>query len=371
MHDAPATPDRHPCGSLGRRWIGPCLAVMVLAQSLTCLPLPAATLIKHIVRLKGQEEVTIQGMGLVVGLNGTGDGPGYAPAIRGLAAMLQKLGNPISTERGLLELKDAKNVALVMVTATIPATGARQGDLLEATVSSVGAAKSLEHGYLLSTALLSPQAGQDRVFGIAQGTLQLDNPRAKTVARIRQGCRLEEDFFHDFVKDDKITLVLNKSHADFQVAQELAEQINSQLNFNTKSGQLARALDQVNIEVQIPPQYKDDVVDFVAQVMSRPLLEPETGGRVIINERVGTIAISGDVEIGAVAVTHKNMVIETPGVPSVANRIVGVETAAKPTAKLKSLVEALNALKVTADDQIAIIKIIERDGKLHGTLIIE
>jgi flagellar P-ring protein FlgI len=341
----------------------------------------ARTLIKHIARLKGQEEITIQGMGLVIGLNGTGDGAAYAPTLRGLAAMLARMNTPLG-ERGLAELKDAKNVALVMVTATIPASGARQGDQLECIVSSIGAAKSLDNGYLVTTALLSPQVGNDRVYGIAQGPLSLDNPRAKTVARIRQGCRLEEDFMNEFIKDHKITLVLNKSHADFEVAQEMASLINNQLGsylsdsrYDTSSSRerqpIARALDQVNIEVTLPRQYRDDPVDFVAQVMSIQMIEPQTGGRVIINERAGSIVISGEVEIGSVAVTHNNLVIETPGVPPTGSQFVGVETAPKPTAKLKSLVEALNALKVPAADQITIIKGIERDGKLHGMLVIE
>lgn len=342
----------------------------------------ARTLIKHITRLKGQEEITIQGMGLVIGLNGTGDGAAYAPTLRSLAAMLAKMNTPLG-EAGLKELKDAKNVALVMVTATIPASGARQGDQLECIISSIGAAKSLENGYLVTTALLSPQAGNDRVYGIAQGPLALDNARAKTVARIRQGCRLEEDFRNEFIKDHKFTLVLNKSHADFEVAQELASSINNNLSSYLKDSindetstsrerqPLARALDQVNIEVTLPRQYRDDPVDFVSQVMSIQLIEPQTGGRVIINERAGSIVISGEVEVGAVAVTHNNLVIETPGVPATGSQFVGVETAPKPTAKLKSLVEALNALKVPAADQITIIKGIERDGKLHGTLVVE
>jgi len=342
----------------------------------------ARTLVKHIARLKGQEEITIQGMGLVIGLNGTGDGPAYAPTLRGLAAMLAKMNTPLG-EKGLGELRDAKNVALVMVTATIPASGARQGDQLECIVSSIGAAKSLENGYLVTTALLSPQVGNDRVYGIAQGPLSLDNPRAKTVARIRQGCRLEEDFLNNFIKDDKITLVLNKSHADFEVAQEMASLINNQLGSYLNDSRyengptsrerqaIARALDQVNIEVTLPRQYRDDPVDFVAQVMSIQMIEPQTGGRVIINERAGSIVISGEVEIGSVAVTHNNLVIETPGVPATGSQFVGVETTPKPTAKLKSLVEALNALKVPAADQITIIKGIERDGKLHGMLVIE
>lgn len=362
--------------SLLKKWL---LAVLVIA--LVGNVSFARTLIKHIARLKGQEEVTIQGMGLVIGLNGTGDGPAYAPTLRGLAAMLAKMNTPLPD--GIKELKDAKNVALVMVTTTIPASGARQGDLLECTVSSIGAAKTLEHGYLVTTALLSPQVGNDRVYGIAQGPLQLDNPRAKTVARIRQGCRLEEDFFNSFIKDDKITLVLNKSHADFEVAQEMASMINNQLSnylYDTRGEgssasrerrPIARALDQVNIEVQIPEQYQDDPVDFVSQVMSIQMIEPQTGGRVIINERAGSIVISGEVEIGAVAVTHNNLVIETPGVPPTGSQFVGVETAPKQTAKLKNLLEALKGLQVPAADQITIIKGIERDGKLHGTLIIE
>ncbi len=330
----------------------------------------ARTLLKSICRLKGQEENTIQGLGLIIGLGGTGDGGSFLPTIRGLATMLQKMNNPIG-EKGPLELKDAKNVALVMVTATIPAAGARQGDILECTVSSIGAAKSLEKGILLTTPLLGPQLGDQRVYAFAQGPIQLDDPKIKTTAKIYRGCRLEEDFSNPFIKDGKITLVLNKNHADFQVSQDVAELIESQLSFQSKDGRLARALDQVNIEVSIPPQYKDDVVAFVSQVMSLPMLEPQTGSRVVINERSGSIVISGDVEIGAVAVTHRNMVIETAGEPPKGNRFVPVDTATKPTAKLKNLVEALNALKVPAEDIIVIIKGIERDGKLHGTLIVE
>jgi flagellar P-ring protein FlgI len=373
------------------------LLASLLIWCLLTITADAATLLKHIARLKGQEENTIQGIGLVVGLNGTGDGGGFGPMAKSLAAMLEKLNNPaqpgtpvVDPKAPLAELKDAKNVALVMVTVTIPASGARQGDQLECVVSSIGAAKSLENGYLLSTPLLAPQygVGSDRVYGIAQGALQLDNARAKTVARVRQGCRLEEDFRNEFIKSNKITLVLNKSHADFNVAQEVAERINTEVLLQSKQKQefnsvpnhsfnqeknkvLAIARDQVNIEVEIPAFYLDDPVQFVAQVMEIELIDPQTGGKVIINERTGTIVISGDVEIGSVAVTHRNLVIETPGATPVGSRFVGVESARKPSAKLKSMVESLNALKVPVEDQIAIIKGIERDGKLHGTLIIE
>jgi flagellar P-ring protein precursor FlgI len=178
--------------------------------------------------------------------------------------------------------------------------------------------------------------------------------------------------------DGKFTLVLNESHADFQVANDIAELIDNQLSFAAADGRrlksgdrrLARAIDAVNIEVMIPPEYFDDTVAWVSQVLSLTIAEPQTASRVVINERAGTVVISGDVEISAVVVTQKNLVIEA-GQPTSTNRFVGVESAAKPTAKLKSLVEALDALKVPVEDKIAIIKDIERAGKLHGMLVIE
>jgi flagellar P-ring protein precursor FlgI len=341
----------------------------------------ARTLLKNICRVKGQEENTIQGMGLVIGLSGTGDGANFLPTVRGLATMLSRMNNPVG-EKGALELKDAKNVALVMVTATVPAAGARQGDTIECTVSSIGSAKSLEKGVLLTTPLLGPQVGdltEQRVFAFAQGPIQLEDAKIKTTGKIAHGCRLEEDFVSAFVLNGKFTLVLNRNHADFQVAQEIAELIDSQLSFlsprasgatASAGGRLARALDSLNIEVSVPSQFTDDAVAFVSQVLSLPISEPQTASRVVINERAGTIVISGDVEISAVLVTSKGMVIEA-GEPNTGNRFVAVETATKPTAKLKSLVEALDALKVAPEDKIAIIKGIERAGKLHGTLVIE
>jgi flagellar P-ring protein precursor FlgI len=112
---------------------------------LSVTPADARTLLKSICRVKGQEENTIQGIGLVIGLAGTGDSPSFAPTQRAMLMMLQRMNNPVG-EKGMLELKDGKNVALVMVTATIPAAGARQGDLIECTVSSIGSAKSLDKG---------------------------------------------------------------------------------------------------------------------------------------------------------------------------------------------------------------------------------
>ena len=345
-------------------------ALLAIGVCWTPAPAEARILLKNICRVKGQEENSLHGLGLVVGLKGTGDGGDFLPTIRSLAIALQLMGSPLG-KMGAVELKDTKNVALVMVTATIPSAGARQGDKLDCVVSSIGSSKSLNGGTLFSTPLQGPQVGNPRVYAFAQGQLHIDDPKAPTSAKIHHGCRLEEDFYNVFAKDGKITLVLDKNHADFQVAQDTAELINSQLNYQNSDGYLARALNQVNIEVTIPPQYREDPVLFISQVLSLPTLDPQPEARVVVNERTGSVVISGDVEIGAVVVTHKNIVIETGTPGTASNRFVAVDSDRTAPAKLKGLVEALNAVKAPTEDVIDIIKSIERNGKLHGSLIIE
>jgi flagellar P-ring protein precursor FlgI len=328
----------------------------------------ARTLLSSICRIKGQEENTLQGLGLVVGLNGTGDGGDFLPTIRSLATAMQLMGNPIG-KGGPLELKNAKNIALVMVTAKVPGAGARQGDRIDCTVSSIGAAKSLKGGQLFLTPLQGPQIDRPRIYAFAEGPIQLDNDDLTRTGRIHQGCRLEEDFYNPFVKDNKITLVLEKNHASFQVAQEVAELINGRLEISTSNEPVAKAINQVNIEVVIPPQYRADPVAFVSEVLSITVIPPETEALVVINERTGSVVISGEVEIGAVVITHKNLVIEAGTPPQ--ERFVGLDSSPARATSLKSLVESLNAVKLPTADIIDIIKGLEKNGKLQGKLVIE
>jgi flagellar P-ring protein FlgI len=344
--------------------------VLAILVSLACgTPLQARTLLKNICRVKGQEENTLQGLGLVVGLKGTGDSGDFLPTIRALATTLQLMGNQLG-KNGPAELKDVKNVALVMVTATVPATGGRQGDQIDCVVSSIGAAKSLNNGILFMTPLQGPQVGSKRVYAFAQGPLHLDDLATPTNAKIHKGCRLEEDFFTKFSKDNKVVLVLDKNHASFQVAQDTADLINDHMMIQSQEGYLARALNQVNIEVVIPRQYRNDPVQFISEVLSLPTFELPSESRVVINERAGSVVIDGDIEIGAAVITHKNIVIEAGADLSV-KRFVPIDSKQAPTAKLKALVESLNAVKVENKDIIEIIKGLERSGKLHGSLLIE
>jgi len=343
--------------------------LLALVAWLLAAPADARTTLESICRVKGQEENTLQGLGIVVGLKGTGDGANFLPTIRSLATAMQLMGNPIGSG-GANELKDSKNVALVMVTATVPAAGARQGDKIDCVVSSIGSAKSLVGGRLFLSPLLGPDPQNPRVYALADGPITIDSVDLPTTGRVHGGCRLEEDFFNVFIKDDKMTLVLEPNRAGFQAAQEVTELINSQLSFQSSGVPLAKAINQVCVEVTVPPQYLEDPVLFVSQVLSLPMAEVPGSSRVVIHERTGSIVIGGDVEIGPVVVTHKNVVIET-GNTAAPGQFVAVDSNDPQNAKLKSLVEALNALRVPPADVIDIIKGLARNGKLNAELIME
>ncbi len=222
------------------------------------------------------------------------------------------------------------------------------------------------------TPLIGPDPKRPRVYAFAEGAVTLENPDMPNTGRIHEGCRLEEEFFNAFTtKDNRFTLVLDKFHADFQVAQDIADEINRQMGKQVSNyAPIAHAYNQGNIVVEIPAQYREDPVSFIAQVLAIPIKEPQTAPRVVINERAKTIVISGDVEIGAVAVTHKDMMIETGGQPA-GGTFVGVDPVDPSSPKLRSLVEALNAIHANKEDMIEIIKDLDRTGKLHAPLIIE
>jgi flagellar P-ring protein precursor FlgI len=347
---------------------------------LAAFPIAAAqatTTIGSICRVKGQEKNTLHGMGMVVGLNGTGDGGDFMPTMRSLATSMELMGNPVGVadpsgvKNIYAELKSADNVALVTITATVPA-GAREGDRLDCVVSSVGAAKSLEGGRLFFTLLAGPVPDREgRVYAFAQGPVSLDDPELARSGRIHGGCQLLEDFPSKFSKDGKITLVLDENHADFQVAHEVAEVINYEWSFRTSGQSVAKAMDQFNIEVAVPPEYQDHLVDFVSQILRLPMIrEPQVTPRVVINERSGSIVIGGDVEIGPVVVTHKNVLIEMDH-PAVGTRFVPIDPGEPQNPDLQALVTALDAVRVPNEDIIDIIKDLHRNGKLHAQLIIE
>jgi len=338
----------------------------------------ARTQLKNICRIKGQEENVLRGMGLVVGLNGTGEA-NDVPTMRAIARAMEIMGNPLSAtgqQGGLEELKKYKNVAMVMVTATIPATGARRGDQIDCYVMALNG-KSLFGGRLAFASLQGPNTNDKRVFALCQGQVVVDDLEQPMVGVIQGGCQMEADVFTPFYTDDGyLTLILDSNHANFQTSALIAETINSQyresLNYSGSSSaageeDLCHARDAANIRVRIPEVYRSDPVSFASDILDIKLYEHEPEARVVINPRSGSIVISGDVEIGDVIVSHKNIIVE-----AVADqRFKALDTDQSNDPKLKQMVDQLNALKVPTVDMIEIIRGIDRNGKLHGKLIID
>ena len=331
--------------------------------------------LRDICRVKGMEENTLTGLGLVVGLKGTGDGDSK-PTQRVLATMMKMHGNPLAQLPGnnddLRELKEAKNVALVWITATVPAEGRRQGDTIDCQVNAISAT-SLVGGTLLPTPLLGP-VGSTRVFGFSQGLLALDDPSKPVSAKVHKGCRLEADFINRFLTETGVfTLVLDQNHSSFEIVQDITEQINTQAStqaLHRGDRDVARALGPVNIEVTVPDTYQNDPVSFVAQILEMRIFNPQTQSKVVINERAETIVIGAEVQIGAVVLSHKNLVIEPPG-DAAAARFVELDTSNAPVARLKDLVDALNEIRLPTKDIIQIIKTLEASGKLHGQVVVQ
>lgn len=356
-------------------------ATVLLANAGDAVAQGGTTQLANICRLKGQEENVLRGIGLVVGLNGTGESNDIA-TMRALSRALELMGNPVSTtgrfdEQAQDALRKGKNIALVMVTATVPATGARSGDRIGCTVSAVNG-KSLVGGQLISAALQGPNTQDGAVYALCEGSLQISDPTQPMVANIHGGCQMSRDVLTPFFSEDGwVTIVLDPNHADFVVAESIADQLATfyEDTFVTseqgiEDGQVrelfVQARNAQNIRVKVPQQYETDQVAFVAQLLERQVYAVEPEARVVCNTRTGSVVISGEVEIGDVVFTHRNLVIETGNTPEFAP--ISASESVRP--KLDRLIEALANLRVPPNDVIEIIRGIDRLGKLHAKLII-
>jgi flagellar P-ring protein precursor FlgI len=271
---------------------------------------------------------------------------------------------PAPGSRGLKELEKFKNCAMVLVTARIPATGARRGDQVDCYVSGLNG-KSLAGGRLAFASLKGPNVNDHRVYALCEGAVHLEDPTQPLSGIVTGGCQMEQDVITPFVHNNCITLILDEHHANFQTATEVAESIHAQ--YAGQGDSFAKAISASNIVVQVPEEYKNDPVAFTADVLEAPIYSAEPEARVVINQKTGSIVISGDVTIGDVVVSHKNVVVEA-GQGAV---FAPVDTDQAEDAKLQSLVTALNSIKVPHEDVVEIIKGIAQNGKLHGRLIVE
>ena len=350
--------------------------VILLTALLTILAPRDARAVKvaDITRLSGQRPNVLTGLGLVVGLKGTGDGGDYLPAIKPLASLLSKFADPTSVQ----ELGNVDNVALVLLSAKVPSNGVRDGDQIDVYVMSQGAAKSLKGGRLFVTPMTGP-IPDSGIFAMAEGAVEIEDPSTPTVGLVKAGAVMEADMPSQVIDPNgRFTLILQDPAADWTTASTIAKTINEA---EAADGEvLAVAIDPKNIVVTIPSSERARPDSFISRVRQLPVPLLPTEARVQINERTGTLIVTGDVEISPVVISHKGLTITTiepQPVPSQrapvlkTKDVIPVSTTGRGGAKLQDLVNALEQLKVPASDRITIVKELYKTGMLHAKLIVE
>jgi flagellar P-ring protein precursor FlgI len=355
------------------------LVLILLVLAAPCwLAVPAmAVKIADITRIGGQRTNILTGLGLVYGLKGTGDGGGFLPAINPLRQMLSKFADPVEIK----DLSNAANVALVAITATVPANGVRDGDHLDVHVTSLGAAASLKGGRLFLTPLQGPMA-DGRVLAMADGPIDLDDPATPTVGVVHAesgGAVMEVDLPARSIDDSgRFQLIIDEPSASWTMASTIAQIINDSEGISGET--IAEVYDQKNVVVTIPANEREHPDGFISRVQRLPVKIVPTEARVEINSKTGTIVITGDVEISPVILSHNGLSISTvnpPPIPSqrspvvTNNDVVGIGTIQQQNGNLQDLMAAMEQLKVPTADRIEILTTLYNSGKLHAKLVIE
>jgi len=343
--------------------------------------------IKDVTNVKGVRSNQIVGYGLVVGLNGTGDSLRNAPFTQqSVQAMLDKMGVNIRGAQAR-----TRNVAAVMVTAELPAFTSR-GSRIDVSVSSIGDAKSLSGGTLVMT----PLGGADEnIYAVAQGQVSVSGVAAAgaaqsitqgvpTSGRIANGAVVERDSPGSFAEDAKPVLELK--NPDYRTAVRVADAINvyAAKQYGEK---IARERDFLSVELRRPK--KLSMARMFAEIGDISI-EPDQQGKIVIDEKTGTIVIGRDVRISTVAVAHGTITVkvsesaivsqpepfstgETVAVPQseVSVEEAGGSTAVVKGATLRELVGALNRMGLKPQGIIAIVQAIKSAGALQAELIVQ
>lgn len=343
--------------------------------------------IKDLADFDGVRGNDLVGYGLVVGLDGSGDGFRNSPFTEEmLASLLERLGVNVTDEA-----LRSKNVAAVIVTAALPPF-ARSGSRIDVNVSAIGDAKSLLGGTLVMTPL---KAADGNIYAVAQGSILAGGVQATgdaarvvegvpTTGKIPSGARVEREVEFEFSSIDTIRIALR--NADFTTASRVEDAINADFN-----RQLAVALDSGTVLVNFRSLGTVNPARVIGRIENLQVV-PEDRAKVVIDHKSGTIVVGERVRISRVAVSQGNLTLrvseapvvvqpnpfaagETVTVPRTATEIrqepgIGfAEVAGEST--LSDLIGGLNALGVRPREMIDILKSIHSAGALHADLIIE
>lgn len=366
------------------------LLSLLLAGAALMPSAAAQARLKDIAAVQGVRGNQLVGYGLVVGLDGTGDGSGSTFTPQSVASMLQKFG--ITVAPGALQLK---NVAAVMVTATLPPF-VKNGSAIDVTVSSLGDAKSLQGGTLLQTPL---QAANNKVYAAAQGAISVGGFLAGggggggsvaknfvTAGRIPGGALVEQDVPTTLLGSSSGSLEVTLNQPDFTTAARLVNAINAHKPYGVIG---ASASDAATVRVGFSPG--SDPVSVIASLENVPV-DTDAQAKIVINERTGTVVMGGNVEVSACAVAHGNLTVSIANAPIISQpnslsrrgqtvvaprKIINVAEGDErlipvPSSEtLDTVVKSLNALGVTPRDLIAILQAMKEAGALHAEIEIQ
>lgn len=360
------------------------LVVLILFAS---APSIAMTRIKDISDVRGVRGNQLVGYGLVIGLNGTGDGLRNAPFTQqSIQSMLDRMG--VNIRGGQTR---TKNVAAVMITAELPPFSAK-GQRIDVAVSSLGDAKSLAGGTLVMTSL---SGADEKIYAVAQGPVAVAGLSATgasqsvtqgvpTSGRISNGAFVERDAPGTFALDGSLELQLR--NPDFRTAMRVVDAVNAygKIRYGLT---LAREKDFRSIELRKPKNISS--ARLFAEIGDL-YVEPDQTARVVIDERSGTIVIGQDVRISAVAVSHGKITVkvdefvavsqpqpfstgETVAVPKTEISVAeeGGSVSQLRGASLQELVSALNKMGLKPQGIIAILEAIKAAGALQAELVVQ
>lgn len=328
---------------------------------LTTYTFSSGVRLKEISRIEGVRSNQLIGMGLVIGLNGTGDSGGITPQ------MLSSLYRYFGTEAAVNQI-NAKNVAAVMVTAELPPFK-KIGDTIDIKVSSINDAKSLRGGVLLQTFLL---AGNRDVYANAQGSITRVESESNLVnGYLVGGATVERELEIPLEYKDKITLVLNSP--DFTTASRVVDEINRRYNYDT-----AKAIDASKIEIKKPFSFSDDIVSFISAIENLRV-NPDRRSIIVINERTGTIVLGDDIRVSPVAISHGELTISiTSDLGGNIRKDNGNNQKAGTDDKgsvvnfrgttVEDVVKMLNTIGATPNDIISILQALKNSGSIDAEI---
>ena len=336
--------------------------------------------IKDITEVEGARNNQLTGIGLVTGLNGTGDNSQMA--VQMMRNMMRNFGVTLDARS-----VRTRNIAVVSLTATLPPY-VRSGQNIDVNVATMGNASSLQGGTLIQAPL---RAADGQVYAVAQGPVMVGGSSAQgagasrtqnvpTAGRVPNGGIVEREVPTDYTMGGQVALLLRDP--DFTTAQRIADAINETY------GVVAYVPDAGRVDVNLPGGYLQAPAAFLANVGNLEI-EPDTSAKVTINERTGTVVLGGNVRISSVGVAHGNLVVtvgESPTVVqpesfSAGTTVVTTRTditadeeggsliAMPATTTVRDLVRVLNSLGAKPRDVIEILQAINRAGALHGELV--